>query len=78
MKITNETITNVMRKHYNEIRTALDEAEQEYSFYKRSVKKRETYQFIAAQEMIINEICSEIGIELTDDNLELIKPNINS
>lgn len=73
MSITIEQIIKTMRKHYKEIRIALDEAEQEYNSDKRSIKKRETYQFIAAQEMIVNDICNELGIELIADNMEVIE-----
>lgn len=73
MSITTEQIIKTMRKHYKEIRIALDEAEQEYNSDKRSVKKREVYQFVAAQEMIVNDICNELGIELIADNMEVIE-----
>lgn len=73
MNITIEQVLKTMRKHYKEIRIALDEAEQEYNSDKRSIKKREVYQFVAAQEMIVNDICNELGIELIADNMEVIE-----
>lgn len=62
-----------IRKTYAEVVKALNEAEKEYDRDKRSTKKRETYQFISAQEMILNDLCCELEIKLYDDNFELIK-----
>lgn len=73
MSVTKEQVIKTMRKYYKGIRTALDEAEQKYNLDKRSVKKREVYQFITAQEMIVNDICNELGINLVNDDMEIIE-----
>ena len=62
-----------IRKTYAEVVKALNEAEKEYDRDKRSIKKRETYQFISAQEMILDDLCCELEIELYDDDFELIE-----
>lgn len=72
MSVTKEQVIKTMRKYYKGIRPALDEAEREYNLDKRSVKKREVYHFIAAQEMIVNDICNELGIDLINDDMEII------
>lgn len=63
----------IIRKEYAEVVKALDEAEKEYDRDKRSTKKRGTYQFISAQEMILDDLCCELEIELYDDDFELIE-----
>lgn len=68
---TNKMI-EIIRKEYAEVVKALKEAESEYNSNKRSVKKREAFQFVAAQEMELSELCGKLGIELWNDNLELI------
>ena len=62
----------IIRKEYAEVVKALNEAEKEYDQDKRSTKKRETYQFVLAQEMILDDLCCELGIELYDDDCNLI------
>ena len=75
MSITTEEIIRKIRKYYKGIIKVLDEAEQEYNLAKNNIKKRETYQFVAAQEMAINDFCNSIGIELSDDDMEIIEEN---
>ncbi len=67
-----DKMIEIIRKEYAEVVRALKEAETEYNANKRSGKKRETFQFVAAQEMELSELCGKLGIELSDDNLELI------
>lgn len=62
----------IVRKEYAEVANALKEAEAEYNANRRSIKKRETFQFVAAQEMELSELCGKLGIELWNDNMELI------
>jgi hypothetical protein len=69
----NDTAIHTIRKFYKGIRKALDEAEIEYNKNKRSVKAREAYQFIAGQEMAISDLCSELGIELVDEDLNVLE-----
>lgn len=63
----------IIRKEYAEVSKALEKAEKEYDRDKRSIKKRETYQFISAQEMILDDLCCELEIELYDDDFNLIE-----
>ncbi len=51
---------------------ALREAEKDYNADKRSVKKRETFQFVAAQEMELSDLCGKLRIELWNDDMKLI------
>ena len=64
--------TEIVRKEYAEVANALKEAEAQYNANRRSIKKRETFQFVAAQEMELSELCGKLGIELWNDNMELI------
>lgn len=66
-------IIKTIHKTYTEVVKALNEAEKEYDRDKRSIKKRETYQFISAQEMVLEDLCCELGIELYDDDFNLIE-----
>lgn len=68
---TNKMI-EIIRKEYAEVVMALKEAETKYNANRRSVKKRETFQFVAAQEMELSELCGKLGIELWNDDMELI------
>ena len=61
-----------IRQEYAEVVEALRKAEQEHNADKRSVKKREIFQFVAAQEMELTELCQKLGIQLYDENFELI------
>jgi len=62
----------IIRKEYAEVVQTLKEAENTYNADKRSTKKRETFQFVAAQEMELSDLCNKLGIELWDDDMELI------
>ena len=68
------TVKDLNREQLNELKEtyATQLAETEYNANKRSGKKRETFQFVAAQEMELSELCGKLGIELLDGNLELI------
>lgn len=68
---TNKMI-DIIRKEYVEVVRALKEAETEYNATRRSVKKRETFQFVAAQEMQLSELYGKLGIELWNDDMKLI------
>ena len=68
-----QEMIKTIRKTYAEVVKALNEAEKEYNRDKRSTKKREVYQFVSAQEMILDDLCCELEIELYDDDFELIK-----
>lgn len=67
-----DEMIKIIRQEYAEVVEALKKAEQEHNADKRSVKKREVYQFIAAQEMELTELCNKLGIELWDEELNLI------
>lgn len=67
-----DKMIEIIRKEYAEVVKALKEAEVAYNVNKRSVKKRETFQFVAAQEMELNDLCGKLGIELWNDDMELI------
>lgn len=62
----------IIRKEYVKVVKALKEAETDYNANRRSVKKRDTFQFVAAQEMELSELCGKLGIELWNDDMELI------
>lgn len=64
----NDTAIHTIRKFYKEIREALDEAEIEYNKNKRSVKKREEFYYIFAQETAISDLCAKLGIELHEED----------
>lgn len=65
-------IIEIIRKEYAEVIKELREAESDYNADRRSVKKREIFQFIAAQEMELSELCGKLGIELWNDEFDLI------
>lgn len=65
-------VVATIRKHYCAVVAALDDAEKIYALNRRSVKSREIFQFIAAQEQILSNLAHELGIELTDENLDPI------
>ncbi len=67
-----DKIIEIIRKEYAEVVKALKEAEVAYNADKRSVKKRETFQFVAAQEMELSDLCVKLEIELWNDDMELI------
>lgn len=71
--MTREEMIKIIIRMYNETAEALNKAEKEYDRDKRSTKKRETYQFVSAQEMILDDLCCELEIELYDDDFELIE-----
>ena len=62
----------IIRKEYAEVVKALKEAETDYNANRRSVLKREEFQFVAAQEMELSELCRKLGIELWNDEMEVI------
>lgn len=62
----------IIRREYAAIVRALEEAERLHEADKRSVKKRELYQFMVAEEFAISELCKVLEIELRDENMNLI------
>lgn len=70
--MTTEEIT-IIRRYYAGTVEALDEAEKAYNSDKKSVKKREIFQYVAAQEAALSDLCAELGVELYDDDLNLIE-----
>ena len=70
--MTTEEVATI-RRYYAETIKQLDEAEKAYNADKKSVKKREAYQYIFAQAAAISDICDELEIELYDDDLNLIE-----
>ena len=71
--MTTEQITAIIRRAYAETVKALDEAEKDYNSDRKSVKKREIFQYVAAQEATLSDLCGELDIELYDDDLNLIE-----
>lgn len=67
-----DKMIEIIRQEYAEVVQALNEAEMAYNADKRSIKKRETFKFVAAQEMELSELCGKLGIELWNDDMELI------
>ena len=53
-----------IRGFYADIVKAVEKAEREHEADKRSVKKREIYQFVSAQEIAISDLCAKLGIAL--------------
>lgn len=54
----------VIRGFYADIVKAVEEAEREYEADRRSVKKREVYRFVSAQEIAICDLCAKLGVAL--------------
>lgn len=68
-------VVAVIRKTYADIVTALNEAEALHKKWPRSVLKRQNFQFLAAQELVISDLAHSLGIELHDENLNPIQPS---
>ncbi len=66
--LTPENVVAVIRKNYVTVLSKLREAETEHEGDKRSVKKRELYQFLGAQEQLLSNLGHELGISLWDEN----------
>lgn len=64
--MTESQMKEYLIKKYNDITKALNEAEEEYNSNRRSVKKREIYAFVAAQQLLICDILIDMGIEYDD------------
>lgn len=73
MELTAEKIILIIRQQYKDIMEAFREAEKDYFSDRKSVTKRSVYQYCAAQEAAINDLCYELGIDLYDDDLQLIE-----
>lgn len=67
-----DRMIEIIREEYAEVVKALKEVETAYNEDRRSVKKREAFQFVAAQEMELSDLCGKLGIELWNDDMELI------
>lgn len=63
---------DIIRKYYAEIIEAVNKSEKEYNNNKRSKKAKSIFEFCAAQEMAISELCGLLNIQLRDDNLKLL------
>lgn len=61
--MTAKQIISIIHREYAETIKALDEAEKDYNSDRRSIKKREIYQYIAAQEAALSDLCENIGIQ---------------
>ena len=66
------TVVAQIRKTYANVVAALNDAEKCYHLSPKSHKAREQFQFISAQEQVLSDLAHELGIELTDDDLNLI------
>lgn len=63
-----EKVVSIIKKEYAETVQALNEAEKEYLKDKRKTKNRMIFEFCAAQEMEIANICALLGIDISDFN----------
>lgn len=64
---------NIIRKHYASTVAALNEAEAAYNRdYGHSRVKREAYQFAAAKEQALSDLCVDLGVALRGDDLKLL------
>lgn len=63
-----EKVVSIIKKEYAETVQALNEAEKEYLKDKRKTKNRMLFEFCAAQEMEIANICVLLGIDISDFN----------
>lgn len=63
-----EKVVSIIRNEYAETVQALNEAEKEYLKDKRKTKNRMIFEFCAAQEMEIANICALLGIDISDFN----------
>lgn len=68
---------DIIKNYYKEILITLKQAKKDYNENKRSFSKRQTFQFVAAQEMRINELCIELGIDLDSVIEDFNKEDIN-
>lgn len=59
-----EKVVSIIKKEYAETVQALNEAEKEYLKDKRKTKNRMIFEFCAAQEMEIANICALLGIDI--------------
>lgn len=67
-----QEMVTVIRKKYKEVRESLSEVEKQYNDHKRSHRKRAVFEFVSAQEMVLAELCEELGIELENEDFTLI------
>lgn len=69
--MTREEMIGIIIKMYNETAKALEQAEKEYDDDKKNAKKREVYRYVAAQEVVLSDLCYELEIDdLIDDGLD--------
>ena len=66
------TVVAQLRKVYADVVAALNEAETEYNKNRKSVSARQNYYFAGAQEQVLRDLAGELGVELHDDDLNLI------
>lgn len=67
-----EKVVSIIRNEYAETVQALNEAEKEYLKDKRKTKNRMIFEFCAAQEMELSNLCSLLGIELYNEDFSII------
>lgn len=67
MKFTAEQMEKLIRFEYKETVKALNEAEKAYNADKKSRKKREVYQYAAAQEAALNDLGFLLEIFFDED-----------
>lgn len=71
LTMTREEMIKIIIRMYNETAEALEKADKEYNSDKKNSKKREVYRYIAAQEVVLNDLCYELEIDdLIDDGLD--------
>lgn len=71
LTMTREEMIKIIIRMYNETAEALEKADKEYNSDKKNSKKREVYRYIAAQEVVLSDLCYELEIDdLIDDGLD--------
>lgn len=64
--IANQLTKEYLLAKYAEVKEALKESERKYDANRRSVKKRETFQWIASRYHLMEDILYDLGIEFDD------------
>ena len=67
MKFTAEQMEKLIRAEHKEAVKALNDAEQAYEADKKSVKKREVYQYTFSQVEAIENLCDILDIYFDDE-----------
>ena len=69
MKLTAEQMEKLIRAERRDAVKALNDAEKAYEADKRSVKKREVYQYTFAQVEAIDNLCFMLDIYFDDEEV---------